>query len=166
MIEEVGRIVAREDGRVWIEAERRSACGGCSAAKGCGTQVLKGVFGRRPLRLPAEDRTEAQVGEQVRFGLREEALLRGSLAVYLLPLLALLGGALLGEALAPQWGLGESEGPSLVFGGLGLAAGFLWVRRFGRRAGRDDRFRAVVLERLPKAATVPLQRDLSNISER
>jgi len=164
MIEEVGRVVAREGDRVWIEAERQSSCGGCSAASGCGTQVLKGVFGRRSLRLPADDTTNAQVGEQVRFGLREEALLRGSLAVYLLPLLALMGGALLGEVLGPQWGWGDSEGPSLVLGGLGLAAGFWWVRGFGRAAGRDGRFRAVVLERLQGAAPVPFHRDLSKLS--
>lgn len=164
MIEEVGRIVAREGDRVWIEAERRSACGGCSAASGCGTQVLQGVFGRRRLRLQAEDTTDARVGEQVRFGLREDALLRGSVAVYLVPLLTLLGGALLGEAVGPQWGT-PGETATLLFGGVGLAAGFLWVRSFGRRLGGDRRFQAVVLGRMQEGAPVVLQKRRSKFSE-
>lgn len=145
MIEETARVVAREGDEVWVEAERRSACGGCSAASGCGTGALAGVFGRRTLRLRAHDETGAAVGDRVRIGLDEAALVRGSLAVYLVPLLTLLGGALLGESLAPQWGIGSAEGASIALGVAGLAAGMLWVRVFSRGAQRSDRFRAVVL---------------------
>ena len=48
MIEENGRVVDVEDGYAWIETERRSTCGSCSANKGCGTATLAKVMGQAP----------------------------------------------------------------------------------------------------------------------
>lgn len=156
MIEEQGRVVGVDGDYAWIETARKSSCSSCSA-KGCGTGALAGVLGARSQQLRVPDSLGVTPGEQVVLGLQESALLRGSLAVYLAPLLGMMLAALFAEAMAPQWGL-EGEGLSALFGLLGLTLGLLWVRRFSRRAAADKRYQAVLLRRVndPVSRTVSL----------
>ena len=152
MIEETAHVVETQGEYAWVETERRSSCGSCSA-KGCGTGALSKILGRRSQRLKVLNPIDAKAGDTVVLGIHEQALLKGSLAVYIVPLLAMLGGALLGEGLAPQWG-SDSEAMSLLFGLFGLAAGFFWLHRYNRRLSRDERFMAVILRAAPVHATV------------
>ncbi len=152
MIEESARVVDTEGEYAWVETERRSSCGSCSA-KGCGTGALSKILGRRQQRLKVLNPIDAKPGDDVVLGIREQALLKGSIAVYIVPLLTLLAGALLGEGLAPQWG-SDSEALSLLFGLLGLAAGFYWLHRYNRGLAGDARFMAVILRTSASHPTV------------
>lgn len=143
MIEETGHVVETEGEYAWVETQRKSSCGSC-AVKGCGTGALSNILGKRSQRLKVRNPVHAKPGEEVVLGIREQDLLKGSLVVYIFPLLAMFAGALLGEGLAPQWDI-DSEVPSLLFGLLGLVAGFLWLRRYNRGLSADERFMAVIL---------------------
>jgi sigma-E factor negative regulatory protein RseC len=144
MIEEAGRVVSVEGAFAWVETQRKTACGSCSARAGCGTSVLDKVFGQRMNRIRALNQTEAQVGDEVIIGLSESALVRGSFAVYAVPLVGLFVGAGLATALSGQAGA-EGEGLAILGGVLGLAAGFLLVRRFSRRIQSDRNYQPVIL---------------------
>ena len=146
MIEEPGRVVAVESGFAWVETQRRSACDGCEARSGCGTSALARYVGRRSGRVRVIDPLPSRVGDTVVVALREDALLRGSLAVYLLPLLLMLGGALLGQTLS-EGAQAAGEAMPLLGGALGLGAGFAWVARFSRRLRRDPRYHPIILRR-------------------
>jgi sigma-E factor negative regulatory protein RseC len=154
MVEENALVVATEGDEAWVETSRRSSCGSCEA-KGCGTGALSRVLGRRSQRLRVKNPIAAQAGDAVVLGIPESALLLGSLVVYLVPLLALLAGGLVGEALAAQLALAQ-EAASILFALVALGGSFLWLRRFNRRAAADDRFTAVILRRAesPGTATV------------
>jgi sigma-E factor negative regulatory protein RseC len=154
VIEEAALVVATEGEEAWVETSRRSSCGSCEA-KGCGTGALSKVLGRRSQRLRVKNPIAATAGEAVVLGISESALLKGSLAVYLVPLLALLAGGLLGEVMAPQLAL-PKEGMSIFFALIALACSFLWLRHFNRRAANDVRFNAVILRRAdhPVATTM------------
>ena len=146
MIEESARVIRVEDGYAWVETQRKSACGSCAANKGCGTSVLAKVLGRRRTYVRVLNPVDAKLGDDVVVGLGEQAFVKGSLAVYTLPLLTLLVGALVGEWLGGlyQWG-----DPAAVAGGLlGLAAGFAWLWLFARRIGGDSRYQPVILRRV------------------
>ncbi len=145
MIEESGLVVATENGDAWVETSRRSSCGSCEAG-GCGTGALSQVLGRKSQRLRVKNPLGAKTGEQVVLGITESALIRGSLAVYLVPLLALMGGGLFGELMAPQLAL-PGEGMTIFFALLALAVSLLWLRRFNRRIANDENFNAVILRR-------------------
>ena len=99
MIEERARVVAIEDDQLLLEAETRAACNACAARQGCGTSVLSKWVGRKFTRFQAQNTINAQVGDEVVVGLAEEAMLKGSVVVYLLPLLAMIGFALLADSL-------------------------------------------------------------------
>lgn len=147
MIEETARVVAAEGEFVWVETQRQSTCGGCAARQGCGTATLAKVLGRRRTRVRALNRDAARVGDRVVVGIDEQALVRGSLAVYAVPLLGLLAGGVLGALLQTRLQL-AGEALTLVAGVAGLVVGLLWVKGFTRRIRGDSRYQPVVLRRL------------------
>lgn len=152
MIEETAHVVSVEGDNAWVETERRSSCGSCSA-KGCGTGALSKVLGAKKQQMKVQNPVGAKAGDTVVLGIEEGVLLQGSIMVYILPLVLMLAGGLLGESLAPQWGSGP-EGPSLLFGLLGLFAGFYWLRVYNRRCADNPKFTAVILRRLNASDTV------------
>jgi len=99
MIEERARVIAVENNQLLLEAETRAACNACAAKQGCGTSVLSKWVGRKFTRFQAPNTVNARVGDEVVVGLAEEAMLKGSVFVYLLPLLAMIGFALLADSL-------------------------------------------------------------------
>lgn len=154
MIEESGRVMRTAGDSAWVQTERRSSCGSCSARKGCGTGALAGLFGARAHEVEVLNPIGAEPGDEVVVGISESLLVRGSAAVYLLPLLTLVAGALLAEGLAPQLGLAGSDAPAIVGGLVGLGTGFLWLRRRNRRWSGDQTHRPVILRRATPTATV------------
>ncbi|RRQ21197.1 SoxR reducing system RseC family protein [Thiohalobacter thiocyanaticus] len=144
MIEEQALVIEAADGTAWVETRRQSVCGQCAANKGCGTSVLARVMGNRRSRVRALDPIGVRPGQTVRIGLEEGAFLRGSMALYLLPLLTLFLGGLLGEVLAARLDIVQ-EWPALLGGLAGGGLGFLWLRGFARRILHDRRYQPVVL---------------------
>lgn len=160
MIEESAHIVAMEGEFVWVETQRQSTCGGCAANQACGTATLAKVLGNRRTRVralnpdwnPNWNRDGAPiglgVGDTVVIGLDETALIRGSLAVYAIPLLALFAGGIVGALLSERWAV-DGEALTLGLGVAGLVGGLLWLKGFSRRIRDDRRYQPVVLRRVP-----------------
>ncbi len=151
MIEETARIVALDGDWVWAETERKSACGACAAEKACGSAVLARVFGKRRARVRVANALDVRPGDQVVLGIREDTLVKGSIAVYLVPLLSMFVFGYLGQWAAERGGPFSPEAMSTIFGIVGLGMGFLWLRRYGARAGRDGHDRPVILRKLNDA---------------
>jgi sigma-E factor negative regulatory protein RseC len=144
VIEEEATVVRVEGQDIWVETHRRSACGQCSASKGCGTAALENFFSSRRTQLRVLSKIAVSPGDQVMIGLEEAAMLRGSLAVYLVPLILLAAGAMLAQA---GFG-GHSEWPAVMGGLSGLVGGFLWLRHYAGKIRHDPRFQPVVLRRI------------------
>lgn len=138
----------------WVETQRRSTCSGCSLKQGCGGGVLSQVLGRRRSVVWAKNRASATVGDRVVLSLAQQALLRGSVAVYLVPLITLFIGAVLGEQLFGS-GQASGEGAALLGGVVGLAGGFFWLRHFGKAAARDERYQPVIVRTLSTVGKHP-----------
>ena len=99
MIEERARVIAIENDQLLLEAETRTACNACEARQGCGTSVLSKWVGRKFTRFQVPNTVNARVGDEVVVGLAEEAMLKGSVFVYLLPLVAMILFAVLADGL-------------------------------------------------------------------
>ena len=147
MLEETASVVRVEAGEVWVETQRRSTCSSCAVEKGCGTATLAKVLGRRRTLVRVLSDLPLAVGDQVVIGIREQALVRGSLAVYAVPLLLMLAGAIIGELGAGQGLWGSAEVASVLLGTGGLVAGLVWLKRFSRRIHDDTDYQPVVLRR-------------------
>lgn len=152
MIEERGRVLIVEDGAVWVETLRRSACDSCQARNGCGQSVLQRLgLGARSGFIRALDQQAGQrcrIGDEVVIGVPEQAVLHGSVMVYLFPLLALFAGSLLAQF------LGAPEGIIIVAGLSGLGCAFAIVRWHARHLGNQAAFTPRVLGRVSEGPTV------------
>ncbi len=147
MIEELAQVVSFEGDDIWVETQRKSACGQCSANKGCGTAVLAKVLGnkRSRVRVLNPNATEVSIGDEIIVGIEEQALVRGSLAIYMTPLLALFLFGLLGSVLAEQFNLVKPDILVIFFSLFGLGLGFMWVKRFSGVISGDPRYQPVLL---------------------
>lgn len=85
-----------------LEAETYSSCSACDVKSGCGTSVLAKWVGKKFTRFNARNTINAEVGDQVIVGLSEHALMTGSLAVYLWPLLGMIVFALVSDTVILQ----------------------------------------------------------------
>ena len=148
MIEEIGTITAVDKDHIWVETEIKTTCSGCQAKDNCGTGVVAKAFAPKSDKLIFRCHQQASVGQKVKLGIPEEALLSASAWVYLLPLLVLIGGALLGQYLLPLLGLAH-EGFLILFAFGCTAASFLWVKRRLKGAG-DHSYQPKLLALLPK----------------
>jgi sigma-E factor negative regulatory protein RseC len=142
MIEETAKIVELEGEFAWVETQRKSACGACAVNKGCGTATIAKVLGKKRTRVRAINRLNAKLGDQVVIGIPEQALVRGSIAVYAVPLVFLLLGGMFGEWLGQG---SDSEGLTILFGLLGLGAGFLWLIYFSKKISSSSSYQPEIL---------------------
>ncbi len=152
MIEETGFVMARKGDYVWVDTGGKSACGQCSLQAGCGRGVLAKALGPRRTRVRALNEAHAQTGENVVIGIEEIALLRGSMMVYAVPIIAMILFAFLGEFMAGRLLVSATEAFSLGAGTIGFVLGLGWVRVFARRVATDPAYQPVVLRRLSERA--------------
>ena len=99
MIEETARVIDIEGDQLVLQAQTKTACNACEVKQGCGTSVLSKVVGRKFTRFHATNTVNANIGDEVIVGLHEDAMLMGSVMVYLLPLLALIIAAVVADSL-------------------------------------------------------------------
>ncbi len=167
MIEEVARIVDIDDvthvkdfPHVWVETERKTACGSCASSKGCGTSALADAFGTPKARIRVSNPSAAGLGDLVVIGIPEAALSTGTLVMYGLPLLGIMLGALLFGSLPTLLG-GEmySDGYTIPGALLGLWGGFFLARRHHCKSivvkdGQSGVYEPVVLRKMTDAPVV------------
>ena len=103
-------------------------CGHCDSEGGCGSGTLTKVFCSNKARnFNVRNDASAKVGDEVQISIPDGVLLRGAIKMYVLPLMLLLGGGIVGVSLAG----GEAAGRDAyaVAGALiGLLLGFAFAR--------------------------------------
>ena len=151
MLIETGRVVALEAEALWVETIRRSTCGSCAANKGCGHGLLNRISDGRTgyvrVLSGAVPADQCTVDDQVRIGIPEQVILRGSLLLYMLPLVFMLAGA---TAAHGQWP-GAPELASVCGALFGLVLGFALVRLHAWRHRHDPALQPTLLAVLPPA---------------
>lgn len=127
MIEEKAIVVAIEGERALLQTQRRSACQSCSVKQGCGTSVLAKVVGKRSSQILISNTLSASVGDELVIGINDDALVKGSLLIYALPVVFLLLAALVGEFWAKSYDF-NAELVSIIAGLTGFMFSFLLIR--------------------------------------
>lgn len=153
MIEEQAVVVSADEDFVQVEARSMGGCGACQHATSCGTGLISSLFGRRTTSLRIKNTLHAEPGDMVTVGLNRLAMVIGSLMIYLVPLLMLLTGAMLGEWLATRVAPGYAELFSITSGLVFAVIAFLFSRRVLNSATMARMFQPVLLQRDAPAAT-------------
>jgi sigma-E factor negative regulatory protein RseC len=118
MIEAIAVVTRTGNGRIWIKSRQNSACGGCMQQASCGTAVIGKQLPNRELEVDCP--LDLHVGDQVRVAIDDVQLLSGSVLLYLLPLLIMLAGVGLANALLPA-ATAAAWMPEIALSGLLLA---------------------------------------------
>jgi len=134
VIEESGQVVeVREGGTAVVLCQKNSMCAHCASADSCLSSADSGsklVEAANPL--------GARAGQTVRLSISSRVFLKSSFVVYIVPLIALIVGAVLGQFTA-TW-LDNGIDPNLLAAILGCAflVGAFLVIRVGSRALRSE----------------------------
>lgn len=145
MIEEQAVVIRVDGARAHLEIERSRPCGLCGATRGCGVSLWGRLFSSKRSGISAVNDLHAQVGEHVIIGVQEGALLASSMTAYVVPLLLVCAGALLGASLASS--RAASDFYSVAGAVAGLVSGLAWVRFYTAGRRKDGRYQPVMLRR-------------------
>lgn len=143
MLKERARIVALDNGAVWVETIQLSTCGSCAAKKGCGQSLLASL-GAKPgylrVLLPDGKFNKFQLDQSVTIGIPENIVVNTSLFLYLLPLCLML----LFSALAHNYYV--SELLTIVMASVGFCLGGMVIRFYSYKYEHDQRFQAIIVD--------------------
>lgn len=104
MIEESAQVIEVSENQVLLQTQRQSACQSCSVKAGCGTSTLASVVGTRSSQFSVKKTFELAVGDRVIVAVDENALVQGSLLIYLFPLVFMMfSGAVAEYFFAVEW---------------------------------------------------------------
>lgn len=99
MIEETAVVIEVGEQQLLLQTQRKSACNSCSVKSGCGTASLAKVVGKRSSQFSVDKTLDVQVGDKVIVAVDENALVQGSLLMYLFPLIVMIMFGVLAEYL-------------------------------------------------------------------
>ncbi|MDZ4219688.1 MAG: SoxR reducing system RseC family protein [Methylobacter sp.] len=85
--------------QVWVESAQNSVCGACLQKASCTTSAIGSVLKKKS--VPVDCDIPLNIGDKVTVAIDENLLLRASLLLYLLPLIALFAGAGIADWLLP-----------------------------------------------------------------
>ncbi|MCH1928703.1 SoxR reducing system RseC family protein [Shewanella sp. A25] len=126
MMEEVARVIESDNqGWLTVEVELKSTCKSCSSSESCGTSAVAQAFSAKTQQFSIQSERACDVGEMLKLGLPESVILKAAALVYLMPLLGLFAGALLGQFLGTLVEL-NSDLFAIVFAMLGAALTWLF----------------------------------------
>lgn len=147
MITEDAIVVEIDNNETWIETQRKSSCGQCSANKGCGTSVLSNVLGNKLSKMKAINKIDAQVGDKVVVGLSEDVLLKGAYMTYIMPLIYLLVFSIFGQFISTYLNILENEILIISFSVIGFYLGIRHLKRFSQSIRSNENYHPVILNK-------------------
>jgi sigma-E factor negative regulatory protein RseC len=151
MLKERGTVKKTFTKKAVVRIERTSACANCESRKSCH------IDKNREFLIEVNNDLDADTGDIVEISMPSSAVIKASLAVYFLPVLGLLFGALSGAAFAPSLDT-DSTTASLAGGGAGLVLSIILLKWLDRsvRSRPDYTPR---MTRIIKRPQPPLQYD-------
>jgi sigma-E factor negative regulatory protein RseC len=157
MIEQSATVKVEDGEFVWVEAQRGGGCQACAGGQGCGAGTLARAIGGGVRRIRVRNAMGCRSGDVVLLGMDEQAILRGSLLLYAVPVLAMLAGAVVAELGARLLGLPGGDAVQAVGAIGGLAGGFLHARRYFAGSSPGRGYEAVMLRILQRGrVSVPV----------
>lgn len=133
MVSEQGVVEQVVAGKAQIRIERSGACATC------GSRDLCDLGDDKAMRVQVTDTLQVQEGDRVELTVGVGRFLGLSALIYLLPVAALVAGAMLAGSWAGS--LGMARTPTSMIGGFGaMAAVFFALRSLDKRTRKEGRF--------------------------
>ncbi len=134
-----------------VVTTHESACKSCSAKDTC--SVLGGTGANREVR--ARNTIGAHIGDIVTISIGSSSFLKATFLVYMVPILALIGGLVLGFFVAKLLSINENVVVG-VFSGLAVLGSFFWLKKKGEKLSEKKEFVPQIISRqTSKKPTAP-----------
>ena len=143
MLEEEGRVVRLEEGYAIIHTERGSSCDGCSAKSSCHSMSDSGG---KLMEMKAINSAGAKVGDRVKVAIDSIVFLKSSFLVYVLPLIVMITGGVIGDSYARNNMPGSDA--DLVAGAVGISClvlSFLLIRLWSKSLEKKKEYQPQVI---------------------
>ena len=134
MAEHIGMVLNTFDNKTAeVITDRKDACSGCQDTHKCRTCLTRSHLVAR-----VQNPVGARQGDVVSIYLEDSALWTGAVLLYIIPILWLLVGALIGNGLGSGWRIGET-GAAIFLGLSGLIIGLLITTIISRSSNFGQR---------------------------
>jgi len=143
MIIETGKVVSVEPEGLWVETISRSVCGSCKAEKGCGQSLMAKWAGHTSyiwVLLEGRNSENYHAGDAIQIGIPEDVIAKGSMFVYLVPLVVMV---LLAVIAQQQF---TNEAITILSAILGLVMGGGLIRWHAHKTRFDPRLQPVLVD--------------------
>ena len=136
----VFKMGSSEAGTAWVKTTRSSACASCSSKDAC-----QGSGGGKEMEVEAINSADARVGDRIVLNIKTASLLKATFLLYVFPILAMIAGAVLGQAVAVGRG-SDPSGLSALFGFLFFGLAFIVIRITGRRLSTNANYKPEIIK--------------------
>ncbi|MFC1891749.1 SoxR reducing system RseC family protein [Thermodesulfobacteriota bacterium] len=110
--------------KAMVRINQRSACAGCGSREGC-------EISGNDAHIEVINDIHAGIGDQVELSVPEGTVLKLSLLIYFIPVIALIIGAFAGDAIANKLQT-DTTLPAIIGGGVFMGTTFCFLRRLDR----------------------------------
>lgn len=128
---ERGEVIRVNNGTALVKTNRTEACKSCASRSSCHTSGQE-------MEVEAINLADAREGDTVIMSMQTSSLLKISFLLYILPVLLLIVGAVVGGRAGVAYGVNESASAAASGFLLFLVAFFFIVRKGNRMARKDD----------------------------
>jgi len=127
MIREEARVLKADEQWLTVDIVRTSSCSSCHADNACGTASISRYFNFRSPQLKVRNAINAKQGDLIVLAMQDSFMLKGSMLLYLAPLICMMLAAVMADLLFnPEK---SSELLTVVAGLTGLIMGLLLARK-------------------------------------
>ncbi|SMY36313.1 SoxR reducing system RseC family protein [Photobacterium andalusiense] len=140
MMRTLATVVAVDSGYITVSCQQQTSCGHCASRDSCGTGIVSKAMPGRSHLITIDTNEKITLGQVVEIGLSERSMLSSALLVYMLPLLFLVGGSLLGQYLFVDLAASNQLGV-IVSAVVATTIGLLIARHYAKRLDGDAAYK-------------------------
>ena len=147
MLKENGIITRADETTAWVKTTRSGACGSCATKKSCHT-----ANSIREHTFTVQNTLNVKKGDYVVIGLQTRPMIFLSFLTYVLPVLLLIAGAIIGNSIAPIFQF-NSSAASMVVGFSFFALAFYIIRKLHPSLSQNTAYKPFLLRK--RLQTIP-----------
>ena len=137
-MDELGLVVGLKEELAVVNIKRKSACGSCKACEMGRSNISE-------LNVEVKNSLGAAVGDHVKIQMQTPDILKAAFLVYMIPLLALLGGVTLTYLIQRAQNI-SNEPMMIVVGVVLMLFSFLYVRKKDKQLKETEAFEPIMTE--------------------
>jgi sigma-E factor negative regulatory protein RseC len=134
MSTEEGTITKVSEDKARVRVRRSSMCDACKSRSACSI-----IGGGETMEAEALNTANARVGDRVLLNIPSKSLWKISFILYMLPVIFLIAGVIIGMKLAKNYSL-EPELGALLLGIVGCIVSFLLIKLFAKHIRKNKEY--------------------------